>query len=220
MNVRSSRREFLNSAAIAGAGISLAGTTAQARRKARLKKPASPNEKLSIGIIGVWGRGRSNTGGVRSENIVALCDVDSRHLDKVAQQYPKAEKYKDWRKLLEQKGLDAVVISCPDHHHALACVAAMKRDISVYCEKPLAHSVHEARVVQETYKEHKDKVATQMGTQIHAGGNYRRVVELVQSGAIGPVREAHAWCGRRGPGGVYLLRGMPSRCHLPSYPVL
>ena len=98
--------------------------------------------------------------------------------------------------MLEQKDLDAVVISTPDHHHALAGVNAMKRGLHVYCEKPLAHSVHEARAMQEAYNN--SRVATQMGTQIHATDNYRRVVELVQSGAIGPVREAHVWCGRKG----------------------
>ncbi|MFH1265619.1 MAG: gfo/Idh/MocA family oxidoreductase, partial [Planctomycetota bacterium] len=85
-----------------------------------------------------------------------------------------------------------------DHTHALACVWAMNRGLSVYCEKPLAHSCHDARVMPETYLKNKDKLATQMGTQIHATDNYRRVVELVQSGAIGPVREAHVWCGRVG----------------------
>ena len=218
MSVPTNRREFLKTAAAAGAGITLGAgrAPAQRKKKASRQKPTSPNEKLNIGIIGAWGRGRANTRGVRGENIVALCDVDSRHLEKVGQQFPKATKYKDWRKLLDQKGIDAVAISCPDHHHALASVAALKRGISVYCEKPVGHSVYEARVVQETYKAEKakkPKLATQMGTQIHAGENYRRVVELVQGGAIGPVREAHAWCGRRGPGGAWPKGEQP----VPAY---
>jgi predicted dehydrogenase len=102
---------------------------------------------------------------------------------------------------VDQKDLDAVTVSTASQVHAPASCWAMSRGLGVYCEKPLAHDVHEARVVQETYK--KTKVATQMGTQIHAGNNYRRVVELVQSGAIGPVREAHCWCGRIGPGGTW-----------------
>ncbi len=128
---------------------------------------------------------------VASENIVALCDVNDDHLAEAAKKYPQAKTYIDWRKLLDQKDLDAVVVSTTEHTHALASVAAMKRGKHVYCEKPLAHSVYEARLMRETSKQM--KVATQMGTQIHATDNYRRVVELIQSGAIGPVREAHVW---------------------------
>ncbi len=188
------RREFLKHSTVAGAVFWVAGTPSAAWSR-------SPNDKLNIGIIGVNHRGRSNMNSVSSENIVALCDIDENYLAEAAKKHPQAKTYVDWRKMLDQKDLDAVVVSTADPVHALASNWAMKRDLSVYCEKPLAHSVHEARVVRETYHQHKDKIATQMGTQIHAGGNYRRVVELVQSGAIGPVREAHAWCGRIGPGG-------------------
>ncbi|MGQ9574221.1 MAG: Gfo/Idh/MocA family protein [Thermoguttaceae bacterium] len=189
MNRRTNRRRFLAKSAVAGVGLWLAapGTPAQSR---------SPNQKLNIGVIGAGGRGAANTGGVASENIVALCDTNAKHLEAAAARFPKAARFRDWRNLLDQKGIDAVVISTPDHTHAPASVAAMKRGMHVYCEKPLAHSVYEARVVQETCK--KANVATQMGTQIHAGDNYRRVVELVQSGAIGPVREVYVWCDRKG----------------------
>ena len=186
------RRTFLTTTAVIGSGYWIAGrgvgASAQAGR--------SPNEKLNIGVIGAGGRGAANTAGCASENIVALCDTNEKALAAAQQKYPKAQTFHDWRKLVDQKGIDAVIVSTPDHHHALASVWAMRRGMHVYCEKPLAHSVHEARVVQETYK--KAKVATQMGTQIHAGDNYRRVVELIQSGAIGPVREVHVWCGRIG----------------------
>jgi predicted dehydrogenase len=200
------RREFLSNTVLAGAGLSLVARTAQAEQPAEAKKPAgpkpvSPNEKLNIGIIGVENRGRANTDGVMGENIVGLCDIDARYLGKASERFPKAKTYKDWRKLLEQKDVDAVVISTADQVHALAAVMAMKLGKHVYCEKPLAHSVHEARVVRETYMACKGKVATQMGTQIHATENYRRVVELIKGGAIGPVREAHVWCNRKGPGG-------------------
>lgn len=191
MNRRTNRRRFLRNTALAGAGIWVAGTGKKGRC-------GSPNETLNIGIIGADGRGGSNTGDVGSENIVALCDVDENRLEKAAQRNPQAKKYVDWRKLLDQKDIDAVVVSTTDHTHSPACVWAMNRGMSVYCEKPLAHSAYEARVMQETYKKNQDKLATQMGTQIHATDNYRRVVELVQSGAIGPVREAHVWCGRQG----------------------
>jgi hypothetical protein len=188
---RTNRRRFLKNTALAGVGIWVAGT-------GRPTQGRAPSDKLNIGIIGADGRGGDNAGSVSSENIVALCDVDEKRLERAAQRFPKAQKYLDWRKLLEQKDLDAVVVSTTDHTHAAACVWAMNRGLSVYCEKPLAHSAYEARVMQETYLKNKDKLATQMGTQIHAELNYRRVVELVQSGAIGPVREAHVWCGRRG----------------------
>lgn len=190
MNARTTRRRFMKDTALAGVGVWMAGAAAA--------RGASPNEKLNIGIIGADGRGADNTGAVGSENIVALCDVDSNRLEKAAQRHPQAKKYADWRKLLDQKGIDAVMVSTTDHTHALACVWAMRRGMSVYCEKPLAHSVYEARVMQETYLKHKDKLATQMGTQMHAVDNVHRVVELVQSGAIGPVHEAHVWCGRQG----------------------
>lgn len=181
------RREFLRNQALAGVGILVLGAGAS----------RSPNDKLNIGIIGAGGRGAANASGVASENIVALCDVNTQHLARAGEKYPQARRYRDWRALLEkEKDLDAVVISTPDHHHAPASVAAMKRGKHVYCEKPLAHSVYEARRVRETYNQ--TKVATQMGTQIHAGENYRRVVELIQVGAIGPVREVHVWCDRVG----------------------
>jgi len=191
MNRRTNRRRFLRNTALAGVGILVAGTGRNAQCR-------SPNEKLNIGIIGSSGRGGSNTKSVATENIVALCDVDAKRLAQAAKPYPKAKQYADWRKLLEQKDLDAVVVSTTDHTHAPASVWAMNRGLSVYCEKPLAHSSYEARVMQEKYLKNKDKLATQMGTQIHATDNYRRLVELVQSGAIGPVRECHVWCGREG----------------------
>jgi predicted dehydrogenase len=181
------RRDFLKTAALAASGYWIAGT---ARAQGR-----SPSGKLNIGILGVANRGAANLGGVSSENIVALCDIDEKNLGQAAAKHPQARTYRDWRKLLEtDKTVEAVVISTTDHTHAPAAVMAMRLGKHVYCEKPLAHSVLEARVVGETYRQ--SKVATQMGTQIHATDNYRRVVELVQSGAIGPVREAHVWCGR------------------------
>ncbi len=190
MSNRITRREMLRNSALAGVGVWVSAGSVRGEGK-------SPNERLNIGIIGAGGRGGSNTGAVgRSENIAALCDVDENRLAKAAEKYPQAKKYADWRKLVDQKDLDAVVVSTTDHTHAPACCWAMRRGLGVYCEKPLAHSVYEARVMQETYKE--TKVATQMGTQIHATDNYRRVVELVQSGAVGPVREVHVWCGRHG----------------------
>jgi predicted dehydrogenase len=206
------RRELLKSAMLSAGGLALAGCTAS-NRKPVMVTAGSPNEKLNIGIIGVNNRGKNNLEGVQNENIAALCDIDARYLREASQKFPKARTYQDWRKLLEQKDLDAVVISTADQVHALAAVTAMKLGKHVYCEKPLAHSVHEARVVRETYLGCKSRIATQMGTQIHATENYRRVVELVKGGAIGPVREVHVWCNRVGPGGELPKGGLP----VPDY---
>ena len=134
---------------------------------------------------------------VRSENIVALCDVNARNLAAAAAKAPGAKEFRDYRKLYDQlkdSEFDAVVVSTTEHTHAFATLPALKRRKHVYCEKPLTRDVREARIITEAARN--AGVATQMGTQIHATGNYRRVVELVQSGAIGPVREAHVWVNR------------------------
>ncbi len=184
MNRFTTRRFFLKSSALTGIGFWISGSSAAIRS-------ASPNEKLNVGVIGVHSRGAANMQAVSGENIVALCDVNDDFLAEAAKRYPKAKTYVDWRKMLDQEDIDAVIVSTTEHTHAPAGLAAMERGKHVYCEKPLAHTVEEARRMRETSK--RMKVATQMGTQIHAGENYRRVVELVQSGAIGPIREAHSW---------------------------
>ncbi len=186
-----SRRQFLRCSAFALTTAALAGT-AFARARAR---PMSLGDKLNIAIIGAGGRGGANLGEVKSENIVALCDVNEENLNAAAAKHPQARKYVDFRKLYDQsKDIDAVVVSTPEHTHAFAVLPALKLGKHVYCEKPLAHNVWEARLLAEAAV--KAKVATQMGTQIHATDNYRRVVELIQTGAIGPVREVHVWVSR------------------------
>jgi predicted dehydrogenase len=157
----------------------------------------SANEKINIGIIGVGGQGMYSLGNVAHENVVALCDVDSERSDvaKARRDHSRAKFYQDFRKLLEQKNIDAVVVATPDHWHAIPAVQAMRAGKHVYCEKPLAHSVHEVRVMMETAA--KQKVVTQMGTQIHAENNYRRVVEIVQAGVLGKIERVHVWCHRR-----------------------
>ena len=154
------------------------------------------NGKLSIAVIGAGGRGGSNLADVgKSENIVAICDVAEAALDSAQRKFPQAKRFTDFRKLYEiEKEFDAVVVSTCEHTHAFATLPALKLRKHVYCEKPLTYNIWEARVIREAAA--RAKVATQMGTQIHAGDNYRRVVELVQSGAIGPVREVHVWVGR------------------------
>lgn len=181
------RRRFLQTAAAAGAAATFA---APAVLRAR-----NLNEKLNIAVIGCGGRGGSNLRSVSSENIVALCDVNQQNLNRAAAKHPDARTVVDFRKLYDHaKDFDAVVVSTCEHTHAFATLPALQLGKHVYCEKPLTHGIWEARVIREAAA--KAKVATQMGTQIHAGNNYRRVVELIQSGAIGPVREAHVWVSR------------------------
>jgi len=189
MSRQTNRREFLKRTTLVGAGFWVAGARV-------MGQGTSPNEKLNIGIAGVAGRGGGNMGSVASENIVALCDVDDNKLAGAAARFPNATTYNDWRKMLDQKDLDAVVCSTTEHTHALVCAWALRRGLHVYCEKPIAHTPEEAQVVRQEYLKVKDKVATQQGTQIHAGNNFRRVVELIRAGAIGTVREVHNWCNR------------------------
>jgi predicted dehydrogenase len=202
MTIRLDRREFLGTAS---AGAALLATGVWSELPAAQSK--SPSEKLNIGFIGTAGQARFSIDNCTRENIAALCDIDDKNLNQAASQFPAAHKYHDFRKLLEaEKTLDALVVATPDHIHAPASVMAMKLGKHVYCEKPLTHSVYEARVCAETAARH--KVATQMGTQIHAGENYRRVVEIIQAGAIGKVSEVHVWVGK-GWGGGERPKDMP-----------
>jgi predicted dehydrogenase len=184
-----SRRRFLQTSASLAASVGFFGGVSAAE-----KKPG-PNERLNLGIIGVEGQGAYNLGHVTSENIVALCDVDTARAGKARDAHPKAAFYQDFRKLLDRDDLDAVVIATPDHMHAIPAVTAMRSGKHVYCEKPLAHSVHEVRVMRELAAQ--KKLVTQMGTQIHAQDNYRRVVEIIQAGVLGPVKRVQVWCAKQ-----------------------
>lgn len=188
MQRKLTRRTFLRNAAWAGSSLVILSNS-------RLVRGTSANSKLNIAGIGIGGRGAANIEGVASENLVALCDVDEAHAARTFEQHPGAKRYKDFRKMLDEmhKQIDAVVIGTPDHTHAPAGVMAMKLGKHCYCEKPLTHSVYEARMMANIARE--NHLVTQMGTQIHAENNYRRVVELVQSNVIGPVREVHVWLG-------------------------
>ena len=170
----------------------------------------APSEKLNIAGIGVSGRGAGDLEALESENIVALCDVDWRHARGTFKRYPNAEKYKDFRKMLEKeaKNIDAVMVAAPDHIHAPASMAAIKMAKHVYCEKPLTHSVYEARKVAEAAR--KAGVATQMGNQGQAGEQTRLMCEMIWGGAIGAVREVHVWTDRpnRGLNSVYWPQGI------------
>ena len=185
---RLSRRSLLKGGALA-AGSALCGSFNI------LPGGESPNEKLNIGIIGAGGKGASDLAGVSSENIAALCDVDSSRAAGSLKRYPKAARYADYRKMLEkEKGLDAVTVSTPDHHHAPAALMAMALGKHVYCQKPLTHSVSEARLMREAAKKY--KVATQMGNQGHGEHGSRRMVELIRAGTLGTVKEVHVWSDR------------------------
>lgn len=194
------RRQFLKQSSIAAAAFWIGRGSLLAKQENLTSKPEPAKDLLNIGIIGTANRAQSNISGVSSQNIVAICDIDDNYLSAAAQKFPGAKTYNDFRKLLEQKNIDAVVISTADHTHAVATVAALNAGKHVYCEKPLSHTVYEARLVSETAAKHPN-LATQMGTQIHASNNYRRVVELVQSGAIGKLEECHVWCEKSWSGG-------------------
>ncbi len=152
-----------------------------------------PNDRIRIAAVGATNRGGANISEVAHEEITILVDCDNAMLDKGSASYPNARKYQDWRVMFdkEEGKIDAVVVSTADHNHAPIAARALRMGLPVYCEKPLTHTVKEARVLAELAKE--KNLATQMGTQIHAGDNYRRVVELIKAGAIGPVREVHVW---------------------------
>ena len=194
-NGEMSRRKFVFLSAASSAALLAPKAFGKPKRK-------SPNEKLNIAIIGSGGRGAANLKEVSSENIVALCDVNEVNLNEAAQKFPNAKKFIDFRELFDkaEKEFDAVVVSTTEHTHAFVTMRAIKLGKHVYCEKPLTHSVWEARMISEAAT--KAGVATQMGTQIHAGNNYRRVVELIQSGAIGKVTGAHIWVSRAWGSGV------------------
>jgi len=186
------RRRFIYATSAVAGGLLLPLSSVHAAPKPRR---VSPNEKLNIAAIGAGGQAGTDINGCAAENIVALCDVDQKRLEERAAKFPKAKLYRDYRKMLEEmKEIDAVTVSTPDHHHAHAAVMAMRLGKHVYCQKPMAHSIWEARLMREVAA--KTKVVTQMGNQGHAYDSTRRVVELVQAGEIGDVREVHAWTDR------------------------
>jgi predicted dehydrogenase len=203
------RRKFLKSTAIAATAAPLILT------KMRAFGADAPSNKLNIALIGAYGRGSQHWDGLASQNIVAICDVDEKHLDLAQQRFPAARRYIDWRECLGHQGLDAVVICTPDHTHAFITLWAMNRGLHVYCEKPVANTIEEARLVRATYLKNKNKLATQAGTQRHAFPNFNRVRELIQDGAIGQLEDACAWGNRqiRKPGYLPALGEPPSTLH-------
>lgn len=191
-----SRRAFLaattTSAVMTFTGAATAPNTAKV-----VPRKVSPNEKLNVAAIGAGGKGAGDIMACkeRGENIVALCDVDWKRAERVFALLPDVPKYKDFRNMLEaHPEIDAVTISTPDHMHAPAAYLAMKMGKHVYVQKPLTHTVAEARLLTLTARE--AGVATQMGNQGHSGNGCRELCEMVWSGAIGKVKEAHIWTHR------------------------
>jgi hypothetical protein len=166
-----------------------AGCTSAAPRR------ISPNSKLNIGVVGAMGKGQSDTDHCASENIVALCDVDSARCAPQMKKYPGAKFYQDWRVMLEkEKTLDAVIIATPDHTHAVIAAQAMRMGKHIYAQKPLVQTVSEARLLRKLAKD--NGVITQMGNQGSAEDGLRRAVEVIQAGLLGQVREVHVWSNR------------------------
>ena len=182
------RRKFVQTTAASGAGLLILPGS--------LRAGSSATDKLNIALIGAHGRGSQHYRSLEGENVVAICDVYAGNMALAATQYPHAKQYTDWRKCLDQKDLDAVMICTPDHHHAFISIWAMNRGLHVFCEKPLGECVFEAREVRKVYLANKDKLATQHGTQRHAHENFDRVAELVRNGAIGDLQVVQAWGNR------------------------
>jgi predicted dehydrogenase len=188
MKKQITRRSFIKNVTAAGIAMPLI--------LPRLSFAKSPNGRLQHAGIGVGGQGAYDLAQIFSSgkvDVVALCDVDELNLQKAAKIHPGARLYRDWREMLEEeeKNIDSVNVSTPDHTHAPASMTAIRKGKHVYCEKPLTHDVFEAR--QLTLAARKKKVATQMGTQIHSHDFYRTAVKFLQDGAIGKVKEWHSW---------------------------
>ena len=154
------------------------------------------NERLNVAGIGAGGKGAVDIDGCSRENIVAMADVDYVRAQTSFKRFDKAIRYNDFRQMLEKEGknIDAVTVSTPDHTHAVAAAMAIKMGKHVYCQKPLTHTVSEARILTKLARQH--KVATQMGNQGHSNPDSRRLVELIQAGVLGEVKEAHVWTNR------------------------
>ncbi|MBP86048.1 MAG: hypothetical protein CMJ64_04920 [Planctomycetaceae bacterium] len=188
MSIQPTRRQVLQATVVSTAAAALPA------RVGSCEEAPPRSDKLNIGVIGVGNRGASNLAAIKAENVAALCDVDSRYLHTMSARYPDAKTYEDFRDLIDQPGLDAVLISTPDHTHFHAAMQAIRRGLHVYCEKPLAHSIWEVREMAKAARE--SRVVTQTGNQHHGSEGYCRTVEIIRSGALRPIREVHAWTTR------------------------
>jgi predicted dehydrogenase len=192
-NALPTRRTFLHQAAVT-AGVASAFTILPSRFVSGQRR-LSPSDKLNLGAIGFGGMGKNNLTRCETENIIALCDVDQELAAETFAKYPQARRYGNYREMFDkEKDLDAVIIATPDHTHAVIAMAAMRRGIHVYVQKPIAHSVWEARQMTEAARKY--KVVTQMGNQGHSGEGLRLISEWVAAGALGQIKDVHAWTNR------------------------
>jgi len=182
-----SRRQFASTSALAALSAAIVPS--------RVLGAQAPSNKLNIAAIGIGGMGASNLRALEGETIVALCDVDRTYAAKTVALYPQARLYRDYRVMLEkEKGIDAVVIATPDHTHAVITMAVLQAGKHVFCQKPLTHTIFEARKITEAARRY--KVVTQMGNQGHSYESMRVLKEWLDDGAIGKVTEVHAWTDR------------------------
>ncbi len=181
-----SRRRFLKSTAlvIGGAACGLPAVV----------HSQNANQKLNVAFIGTGGQGQVNLNAITDENVVAVCDTNANFLSAASQRFPQATKYQDFRKVFDQKNIDAVVISTANHTHYVAAMMAIRMGKHVYCETPLSHTVTEARLLAQAA--HENKVATQMGNAAHSCDGMKDLVEWIQAGIIGHVEEVHCWTDR------------------------
>lgn len=187
-----SRRKFLKTGAAALAGITIAPSSILGMSHGHI----SPSDKLNIIGVGIGGRGAHVIRSMNSQNIIGLCDVDWKYSEHVFNEYPKAKRYKDYRKMFDEigKSADAVVVATADHTHALVASQAMLMGKHVYCEKPLTHSVYESRLL--TKLADKQKVATQMGNQGASEEGVRKMCEWIWNGEIGEITKVEAFTDR------------------------
>jgi len=185
------RRNFLKTAAATG-GLTIL-------RSGLLRGQTAPSNRLNIALVGVWGRGTAHYNVMRNENVVALCDVNDLRTKEALEIFPKAKAYWDWRRMMDQKDIEAVIICTADHHHALIANWAMNRGMHVFCEKPMGITVEEVRTLRANYLKNRGKIATQHGTQRHAYPNFERLRELILDGAVGDLKTIHGWDSRQLP---------------------
>lgn len=213
MHRQASRREFIQAALAAGTALVSRRQASSQDRPTSVVAARGANEKLQLAVIGVAGRGAANLQRLASQPdvaIVGLCDIDENRLREALEQHPAARKYFDCRELISQMDhVDGIVINTPDHMHAIPAAMALRRKIPVSCEKPLTHSVGEARLLRKLSAE--AGVATQMGNQIHHSANARRVTELIRSGAIGTVERVHVWVAGSVPAGKRVAKADPPK---------
>lgn len=190
MSIKSSRREFLRSSTYAGVSIWIAG-------RASAQGVKSPNDRIRFACIGVGGKGDSDSrDAARFGDIVAICDVDENTLNGAGARWPNAKRYHDFRKMLDEmgSGIDAVTVSTPDHCHAPAAAMAMQLGKHTFCQKPLTHTIHEARRLGEIARQ--KRVATMMGNQGTANKGVRQAAAMIRAGVVGPAKEVHVWTNR------------------------